>query len=417
MEENLRNQIALFRYGILAPYIQRQVDTKAPWTFFRDAADKKYQYIDGTFRSVSPSSIERWLKSYNEKGFDGLKPLGRSDVGKQRKIDDELSKKITYYVEEYPRLPATQIYEKLINTNEITSKELSLSTVTRFVTTIKKSKGLKPITEYKRYEKEHINAINEVWYGDTTYGPYITIDGKKRRVYIIALIDDASRKITACEAFLEDNYINLMKVIKSGISTCGKPKLFSFDNGANYRSNQMTLLGARIGVAINYCPAYTPTSKAKVERFFLTLKNQYLCLIKPNDYHDLDTFNKDLRAYIQKYNTTPHSSLEDNMSPNDRFYKESNIIIEMSQEKIEKSFLLELERTVTPDSVIKIDNIEYEVDYHYQNQKILLRYSPDLSKVYVVDKSDDSLKEIKLLDKISNSGVKREKISLSEIGQ
>ena len=414
MEENLRNQIALFRYGILAPYIQRQVDTKAPWTFFRDAADKKYQYIDGTFRSVSPSSIERWLKSYNEKGFDGLKPLGRSDVGKQRKIDDELSKKIAYYVEEYPRLPATQIYEKLINTNEITSKELSLSTVTRFVTAIKKSKGLKPITEYKRYEKEH---INEVWYGDTTYGPYITIDGKKRRVYIIALIDDASRKITACEAFLEDNYINLMKVIKSGISTCGKPKLFSFDNGANYRSNQMTLLGARIGVAINYCPAYTPTSKAKVERFFLTLKNQYLCLIKPNDYHDLDTFNKDLRTYIQKYNTTPHSSLEDNMSPNDRFYKESNIIIEMSQEKIEKSFLLELERTVTPDSVIKIDNIEYEVDYHYQNQKVLLRYSPDLSKVYVVDKSDDSLKEIKLLDKISNSGVKREKISLSEIGE
>lgn len=414
MEENLRNQIALFRYGVLAPYIQRQVDTKAPWRFFRSAADKKYQYIDGTFRSVSPSSIERWLKSYNEKGFDGLKPLGRSDVGKQRKIDDELSKKITYYVDEYPRLPATQIYEKLINTNEITSKELSLSTVTRFVSTIKKSKGLKPITEYKRYEKEH---INEVWYGDTTYGPYITIDGKKHRVYIIALIDDASRKITACEAFLEDNYINLMKVIKSGVSSCGKPKLFSFDNGANYRSNQMTLLGARIGVAINYCPIYTPTSKAKIERFFLTLKNQYLCLIKPNDYHDLKSFNEDLRTYIQKYNTTPHSSLEDNMSPNDRFYKESNTIIEMSQEKIDKSFLLELERTVSPDSVIKIDNIEYEVDYHYQSQKVLLRYSPDLSKVYVVDKSDDSLKEIKLLDKISNSGVKREKISLSEIGE
>ena len=105
------------------------------------------------------------------------------------------------------------------------------------------------------------------------------------------------------------------------------------------------------------------------------------------------------------------------MSPNDRFYKESNIIIEMSQEKIEKSFLLELERTVSPDSVIKIDNIEYEVDYHYQNQKVLLRSSPVLTKVYVVDKSDDSLKEIKLLDKKSNSGVKREKISLSEIGE
>ena len=97
--------------------------------------------------------------------------------------------------------------------------------------------------------------------------------------------------------------------------------------------------------------------------------------------------------------------------------QELMIALEVSQEKIEKSFLLELERTVSPDSVIKIDNIEYEVDYHYQSQKVLLRYSPDLSKVYVVDKSDDSLKEIKLLDKKSNSGVKREKISLSELSQ
>ena len=414
MEENIRNQIALFRYGVLAPYIQRQVDTNTPWTFFKDAADKKYQYIDGTFRNVSPSSIGRWLKTYNEKGFDGLKPIRRSDVGKQRKIDEELSKKIAYYVEEYPRLPATQIYEKLISSNEIISKEMSLSTVTRFVSSLKKTKDLKPITEYKRYEKEH---INEVWYGDTTYGPYITIDDKKQRVYVIALIDDASRKITGCEAFLEDNYINLMKVIKSAISTCGKPKLFSFDNGSNYRSNQMFLLGARIGVAINYCPPYTPTSKSKCERFFRTLKDQYLCLIKPNDYHDLKKFNEDLKAYIQKYNTTPHSSLEDNMSPNDRFYKESNIIIEMSKEAIEKSFLLELERKVSPDSVVIIDNKEYEVDYHYQNQKILLRYSPDLSNVYIVEKNDDSLKEIKLLDKKSNSSVKRKKISLSEISE
>lgn len=412
MEENIRNQIALFRYGVLAPYIQRQVEANEPWTYFKDAASKKYQYIDGTFRNVSPSSMERWLKTYNEKGFDGLKPLRRSDIGKQRKIDDDLGKKITYYVNEYPRLPATQIYEKLINSDDITSKELSLSTVTRFVSNLKKSKNLKPITEYKRYEKEH---INEVWYGDTTYGPYITIEGKKQRVYIIALIDDASRKITGCEAFLEDNYINLMKVIKSAISTCGKPKLFSFDNGSNYKSNQMSLLAARIGVAINYCPPYTPTSKSKIERFFKTLKDQYLCLIKPSDYHDLKSFNEDLRAYIQKYNTKPHSSLEDNKSPNDRFYEESNIIIEIDKESIERSFLLELERKVSADSIVIIDNKEYEVDYHYQNQKVLLRYSPDLSKVYVVDKSDDSLKEIKLLDKKTNSSIKRKKISLSEI--
>ena len=42
-------------------------------------------------------------------------------------------------------------------------------------------------------------------------------------------------------------------------------------------------------------------------------------------------------------------------------------------------------------------------------------YSPDLSKVYVLDKEDNSLKEIKLLDKTANGYIKREKIRLSDI--
>lgn len=103
------------------------------------------------------------------------------------------------------------------------------------------------------------------------------------------------------------------------------------------------------------------------------------------------------------------------MSPNDRFYKESELIIEMSDDEIERSFLLEIERKVSSDGIIYIENKEYEVDYHYQNQKVLLRYSHDLSKVYLVDKDDGSLKEIKLLDKKSNSIIKRNKIKLSDI--
>ena len=102
------------------------------------------------------------------------------------------------------------------------------------------------------------------------------------------------------------------------------------------------------------------------------------------------------------------------MSPNDRFYNESKLIIEMSEEQIEKSFLLEIERKVSADGVVNIDSKEYEVDYRYQNQRITIRYSPDLSKVYVVDKFDNTLKEIKLLDKKANSSIKRIKVKLAE---
>ena len=58
---------------------------------------------------------------------------------------------------------------------------------------------------------------------------------------------------------------------------------------------------------------------------------------------------------------------------------------------------------------------EYEVDYHYQGQKITIRYTPDLKNIYVVDKQDNSLKQITLLDKHSNANIKREKIKLTDI--
>ena len=90
MDEKLKNAIALFRYGTLSPLITGQTEFKDPWTYFRNNEGKKFEYIDGTYRTICPSTLDRWYKAYKEKGFDGLKPQGRSDIGIQRKIDDEL---------------------------------------------------------------------------------------------------------------------------------------------------------------------------------------------------------------------------------------------------------------------------------------------------------------------------------------
>ena len=94
--------------------------------------------------------------------------------------------------------------------------------------------------------------------------------GSKRRVYVIALIDDASRFILGADVFFHDTFVNLMSVMKSAVSRYGKPKVFNFDNGAAYKNRQMELLAARIGSVISYCRPYTPTQKAKIERWFRT---------------------------------------------------------------------------------------------------------------------------------------------------
>ena len=142
----------------------------------------------------------------------------------------------------------------------------------------------------------------------------------------------------------------------------------------------MNLLAARIGTIIHYNPARTPTGKAKIERWFRTLKDQWMSQLCMNDFKDIEELRKSLFAYVQEYNQRIHSSLN-GKSPMERFFSESTLIIRMSDQEVERSFLLEIERKVSNDSVTVIDEKEYEVNYKYQEQKLLTRYSPDLKKV------------------------------------
>ena len=194
------------------------------------------------------------------------RPAGRNDCGSPRKLDDDLKEKIAYLKERYPRMGAAAIFRQLKEDGSIKSGEVSQSTVNRYVNRLALEAGNIPAQDMRRYERPH---INEIWCGDSSIGPYIkTQDGRKRRVYVIALIDDASRLVTGAGVFFEDTFANLMSVMKSAVAKHGVPRVFNFDNGSAYKNKQMELLAARIGAAINYCKPYTPTAKAKVERWF-----------------------------------------------------------------------------------------------------------------------------------------------------
>ncbi|MDU4801556.1 MAG: DDE-type integrase/transposase/recombinase [Clostridium butyricum] len=415
MNEKTRKEIALFRYGILAPLISGTYDPNISIQgFFREAAGKLYTTPSGEDTKIAASTLERWYYNYKNKGFDALMPIRRCDTGRSRKLDVDITEQIKYLKGEYPRIPATLIYQKLVDNGTIIKSDISLSTINRYINQLKLENKYSNNKEMKRYEREH---INEVWCGDSSVGPYIKIEGgNKKRVYIIALIDDASRYITGIDIFLNDNFVNLMSVLKSAVTRFGKPKILNFDNGASYKNKQMELLAARIGTIINYCAPYTPQSKAKIERWFRTLKDQWMSQLNMKDFKTLDELRISLNSYVNSYNQHVHSSLN-GLSPQDRFFKESHMIKRLSSDEIENSFLLEYERRVSADNVVVIDETEYEVDYRYSKQKITLRYSPDLSKIYVVDKNTGGLTEIKLLNKHDNSIVKRNKFKLSEGGE
>ena len=409
MKSEKQQEIALMRYGAIAPLIAG-LDENYPskTAFYTEISAKGLVGPDGRVHHYAPATIEKWYLDYQNHGFDALVPKGRSDAGMSRKLDDELQERIRYFKMNYPRMSAAAIYRQLRADGSIINGQVSESTVCRFVNQIQNELRQTPNRDMRRYERPH---INEVWCGDSSVGPRFTdADGKKHRIYIIALIDDASRFITGIDIFYNDTFVNLMSVMKSAVSKYGRPKVLNFDNGKSYKNQQMELLAARIGTTLSYCQPYTPTGKAKIERWFRTMKDQWMAGLDMRDFHSLDELRDSLHAYVQKYNQSPHSSLH-GISPQDRFFSEPEQIRRLSSDEIEKDFLLEIERRVSADCVIVIDQIEYEVDCRFARQRIRLRYSPDMKEIFIVE-SDGALTPIRILNKTENALIKREKVRL-----
>lgn len=255
MNDNEKNEIALFRYGTIAELVSGTTKCSSKKAYFREKAENQIFTIGSKSIKVSAQTIERWYLAYKKSGFEGLKPKGRSDLGRPRKIDDEIITVIKQYVTNHPRMPSTVIYESLLQNNYITANEISLTTITRCVNNIKTKENITNNIEMRRYEAEH---INDIWCCDTTYSFKLTVNGEKKRMYIIAIIDDASRMIVGINVFFNDNYVNFMSVLKSAVTKYGKPKTLNLDNGAPYKNKQFELLAARLGICLVHSKPYCP---------------------------------------------------------------------------------------------------------------------------------------------------------------
>ena len=256
-----KQDVALLRYTAIAPVVTGLGDAYCSNNdYYREISEKGVTGPDGKVYHFHLDTLQRWYSAYKKQGFEALMPRDRWDAGKSRKIDAYLLEQLTYFVEHYPRMPATEILRKLEENGSVTDGQVSLSTITRCVSNIRRSAGASPNRDMRRYERPH---INEVWCGDSSVGPRLKgPDGRKQRVYIIALIDDASRFITGADLFYNDNFVNLMSVMRSAVAKYGRPKVWRFDNGRTYRNRQMDLLSARIGTTLSYCQPYTPQGKS-----------------------------------------------------------------------------------------------------------------------------------------------------------
>lgn len=411
--EQEKTKKALMKYSAIAPLITGNVNQyESKEAFFRSASEQEFTYDGVTYKKYSAGTIKRWYLEYVNKGFDELKTKQRSDINLSRKLSADAIEYIHYQVENYPRKPSTIIYQELITEAIVGPKDTSLATVNREV---KRKRQLmkKPNQDIDkvmaRYEREN---INEVWCGDSSFGPNVTVNGEKRKTHIIAFIDDCSRFIVGIDIYLNDNTINLINTMKQAVKRHGVPKMFNFDNGSNYKSIDTQETIANIHSSVHYCHPYSPVQKAKIERFFGTMKKQWMSKYNQSSV-SLEQVKDDLLSYVEQYNNTVHSSLN-GKTPNQRFFDQADLIKYLDTNEFNEAFMVRFERQASIDRVVTINSIEYELDPIFANKKVKFMATSDYKEIYAINPHTGIKLPVKLLDKTANAKMSRKNFSYTQ---
>jgi putative transposase len=124
-----------------------------------------------------------------------------------RKLSSEAKDYIIAAKKANPKRTAKSIYQELIAKGYVHFKDISLSTIQRFISKSDITrKKLEPL-DMKAFEFEF---PNECWQSDVSLGPYLNLNDRKRKTYIIAFLDDSSRLIIHAEAFFTENFLSCL---------------------------------------------------------------------------------------------------------------------------------------------------------------------------------------------------------------
>ncbi|MCP4503927.1 MAG: transposase family protein, partial [Deltaproteobacteria bacterium] len=229
---------------------------------------------------------------------------------------------------------------------------------------------------------------NDMWQADTLFGPYVKNGATRTRSKLICFLDDASRVLCHGEFFFCDNVETLTRAFKSALYKRGVPESLYVDNGSNYASKEIAQICARIGCLLCHTPVRDGAAKGKIERFFRTVRETFLC--RALDLSSLDTLNNAFTAWVEdEYNAREHSVL--GMKPIDRFGIDlSRIRFLPPNETNDELFFVEEDRAVRNDNTFSLKNIRFEAPRDLRNRKVQVRYNRQASdkKAFVYYKGE-----------------------------
>jgi len=368
-------KIALFRYGLIAPLVLEPLPRGELTRRAQEIAARPYTLPDSQRTSISVDTLLEWALRYRTGGLEALAPKPRQDRGQSRAISPQLADLIERLKRENPHRSGTTLLRELALSSGQNEPAISASTLYRFL----KQRGLsqRQLLAPPPHKKFEAEFSNQIWQSDMLSGPYVERPGGgKRQAFLHAILDDASRLIPHAQFYPDQGLSTFLDCLRQAVAARGLPVRLYVDNAQVFRSPQLARIAASLGMLIVHTPPYQPEGRGKIERFFRSVRQQFLANLDRKQTLSLEDLNERLWAWIDNaYHRSEHSAL--GTAPLVRWQRDIEHIRQLPPSTdLHRLFFHRLDRVVRRDCTFLLHNRFYEAPADLGGETIEVRFDP-----------------------------------------
>src|SRR5207249_4406771 len=164
--------------------------------------------------------------------------------------------------------------------------------------------------------------------------------------------------------------------LRQAVAARGVPVRLYIDNAKIYRSQQLARIAASLGTLIVHTPPYQPEGRGKIERYFRTVRDQFLTNLDPKQSLSLEELNDRLWTWIEHaYHRADHSAL--GSTPLLRWQRDIEHVRQLPPATdLRRLFFYRVDRLVRRDSTFLVHRRFYEAPPRLAGRRIELRFDP-----------------------------------------
>jgi hypothetical protein len=196
------------------------------------------------------------------------------------------------------------------------------------------------------------------------------------QVFLQATLDDASRLIPHAQFYPHQGLDAFLDCLRQAIAARGIPARLYMDNAKIYRSPQLARIAASIGILNIHTPPYQPEGRGKIERFFRSVREQFLASLDPKALLSIEQLNERLWHWLDTvYHRREHGSLQ--TTPLLRWQRDIEQVRQLPPATdMRRLFFHRVDRLVRRDSTFLLRNRFFEAPPPLAGQRIEVRFDP-----------------------------------------